>query len=100
MQYRRSFFDLPKAAQDRDLLWIFAGSAEGAILPIQEESSPKGPEQTSPTNSSDEVEVVEITSSSDTDHAGASSHHQEAISPSNNEDNATFFVQFIISNTN
>jgi hypothetical protein len=45
MQYRRSFSGLPKAAQDRDLLWIFAGSADGAILPIQEESSHKGPEK-------------------------------------------------------
>ena len=47
MQYRRSFSELPKAAQDRDLLWIFSGSAE--VLPIQEEaspkSSPKGPEK-------------------------------------------------------
>jgi hypothetical protein len=45
MQYRRSFSELPKATQDRDLLWIFAGRAEGVILPIQEESSPKGPEK-------------------------------------------------------
>jgi len=47
MQYRRSFAELPKAAQDRDLLGIFSGSAE--VLPIQEEaspkSSPKGPEK-------------------------------------------------------
>ena len=74
MQYRRSFSELPKATQDRDLLWIFSGSAD--VLPIQEEaspmSSPKGPE-TSPTNSSHEVEAeakaVEATSSSDTEDA-------------------------------
>ena len=41
-----------------------------------------------PTNSNDEVEVVEITSN-DTEDADASSHHQEVASPSNNADNAT-----------
>ena len=81
MQCRRSLFELPKAAQDRDFLWIFAGSVEGAILPIQEESTPKGPDRSSPRNSSDEVEVVEITSSSDTEDAEAYSHHQEVTSP-------------------
>ena len=92
MQYRRSFSELPKAAQDRDLLWIFSGSAE--VLPIQEEaspkSSPKGPEN-NPTNSSHEAEAeaVEATSSSDTEDAEASSLCQEVTSPSSNADNAT-----------
>jgi hypothetical protein len=46
MQYRQSFSRLPEPAQDRDLLWIFAGGADGAILPIREEPSPKGPTKT------------------------------------------------------
>ena len=80
MQYRRSFLALPKPAQDRDLLCIFVGSAEGAI---QEESTPKGQnkKKASPTNSNDEVEAVGITASNDTEDAEASSHHQEVTSP-------------------
>ena len=74
--------ELRKAAQDRYLLWIYARNVEGAIPPIQEESSPKGPEnKNSPTNSHDEVGDVEITSSSDTEDAEASSHHQEVTGP-------------------
>ena len=95
MQYRRSFSELPKAAQDRDLLWIFSGSVE--VLTIPEEASPKssakGPEKTSPTNSSHEVEVeakaVEATSSSDTEDVVVSSLCQAVTSPSSNADNAT-----------
>ena len=95
VQYRQSFSELPKATQDRDLLWIFYGSAE--VLPIPEEaspkSSPKGPEKTSSTNSSHEAEAeakaVEAASSSDTEDAKASSLCQEATSPSSNADNAT-----------
>ena len=65
---------------------VFAGSAEETI---QDKSTRKGSEKTIPTNSSDGVEAVQITSSSDTEDAEASSLNQEVTSPSNNEDNAT-----------
>jgi hypothetical protein len=50
---------------------------------------PKGQQKNGPTNSIDEAEAVEITSSSDTEDAEASSHGQQVTSSSSNEDNAT-----------
>ena len=58
--------------------------------PSKRSPHPKGQKQkTSPTNSSDEVEAVQFTSSSDTEDAEESALDQEVTSPSNNEDNAT-----------
>ena len=69
-------------------------NCSGFFLAVLREPSkriphPKAQNKNIPTNSSDEVEVAEITSSSDTEDVDASSLNQEVTSPSNNEDNAT-----------
>jgi hypothetical protein len=70
-------------------------TCSGLLLAVLREPSKRGPhkksqqkKKKSPTNSSDGVEAVQITSSSDTEDAEASSLNQEVTSPSNNEDNA------------
>ena len=67
MEYRKALRMLPKDVQDRDLLWIFGGSADEPQASVFEESSAIAWEQTSPTASSNEAGLMEATSPSGSD---------------------------------
>ena len=68
MDYRRSLRMLPKAVQDRDLLWIFGGAVDEPMASAPQESSANSGEQTSPTASSDDGGPMAATSPSGSDH--------------------------------
>ena len=82
LTYRRNFRNTPKAAQDRELLWIFAGAESGILS--KAEPQPKAEavteavaEHTSPSNS---LEVTsETPNSKDAEGAASSTSHQQEM---------------------
>ena len=82
LRYRQYFWSMPKTAQDRDLLWIFAGGVDRNLSALQEESSPKHEEHTSSSSSGDKKEV---TSASAEEYSLPSRPKVEMTSPSSDD---------------
>ena len=90
LTYRRNFRNTPKAAQDRELLWIFAGAESGILS--KAEPQPKAEavteavaEHTSPSNS---LEVTsETPNSKDVEGAASSTAHQQEVTSPSSDDN-------------
>ena len=89
LDYRRALRMLPKAAQDRDLLWIFGGGVDEPLASVLKESlgiaGEQAGEQTSPTASSNEAGPMEATSPSGCDSPKQTAGLHEITSESDDE---------------